>query len=139
MKYYPNIIKAYWYKAMKPFVKYILLLSLPILLMACGPSSDDVSKQVLASMQEKFDTDANLKQFHLTAKSAQFVKQEGNQFKGIVKVQSKDGIHDISVTATADGKNVVWEAPSDAFSFLAIEQLNQSLQQLQNLFQGMIK
>ena len=124
---------------MKPFIKYFLLFSLSFLISACGPSSDDVSKQVLASMQEKFDTDANLKQFHLVAKSAQFVKQEGNQFKGIVKVQSKDGVHDISVTATTDGKNVIWEAPSDAFSFLAMEQLNQSLQQLQNLFQGMIK
>jgi len=124
---------------MKKMIQHLLLLSLCFLITACGPSSDDVAKKVLVSMQEKFDTDANLKQFHLVAKSAQFVKQQGNQFKGIVKVESKNGIHDISVTATADGNNVIWEAPADAFSFLTIEQLNQSLQQLQNLFQGMIK
>ena len=43
---------------MKKLIKYVLLLSLCFLITACGPSSDDVAKKVLASMQEKFDTDA---------------------------------------------------------------------------------
>ena len=105
-------------------------------LTACGPNADGVSKSVQASMQEKFNTDADLKEFNLKVKSAQFVKESDKKFKGIVTVEAADGTHDVIVTAIADGDNVVWEAEQSSFGFLAALKLNESLKQLQNLLKG---
>ncbi len=107
-------------------------------LVSCGVNADDVSKQSLKMMQEKFDTDADLKPYGLKARSAQFVKEDGtNKFKGVVKVESKDGMHDVSDTATTDGKNIILDIDPQGFSFLMMGKLNQSIKQLQDLFKGL--
>jgi hypothetical protein len=121
---------------MKKILFIFINICLALSLTACGPNADGVSKSVQASMQEKFNTDADLKEFNLKVKSAQFVKESDKKFKGIVTVEAADGTHDVIVTAIADGDNVVWEAEQSSFGFLAALKLNESLKQLQNLLKG---
>lgn len=122
-------------------IKKALLVGFQMCLMfslsACGPNADKVSQTVQKSMQEKFDTDAEFKKFKLKVKSAQFVQESDRKFKGIVKVEAEDGMHDVPVQATADGSNVIWEADPNAFSFLAAFKLNESFRQIQELMKGL--
>jgi len=113
------------------------MFALSFLLTACGPTAEGVSQSVQESMQEKFDTDAEYKAFKLKIKSAQFVKESDKKFKGLVKVEAEDGMHDVAVQATADGRHVIWEADPNAFSFLAAFKLNESLKQIQQLIKGL--
>lgn len=121
---------------MKKLLFIFLSIFLTFSLVACGPNADSISKTVQASMQAKFDNDADLKEFNLKVKSAQFVKQSDKQFKGVVTVEAADGTHDVVVTAVTDGKNVIWEAEATSFNFLAGLKLSESFQQLQNLLKG---
>jgi hypothetical protein len=90
---------------------------------ACEQSTQDISETVKTSMQEKFDSDSQFKQWHLTVKSVDVVHQNGNSYRGLAHVTYNGADHDVGVEITADGRNVLWQAPPGSFLFVAEDEL----------------
>jgi len=86
-----------------------------IVLLGCGPSTDDVGRTVSLSMQEKFNSDAQLRDLHLTVQSVTVVHSSGNAYQGIAEVSSHGVTHEVMVKITADGENTMWETDPGAF------------------------
>lgn len=81
-------------------------------------ATDKLGEQVMQSMQEKFDTDADLSTLKLRVTNVVLVNSSGNQYKGIATVRTQKGTeHDVTVNVTADGNNMMWETEPGAFLF----------------------
>lgn len=101
------------------------------LLMSCGPSVDQIGETVKTSMQQKFDSDTQFKKWHLSVTRVQVLKQGENRYQGIATVMHEGESHDVPVEITADGSNVMWQAPPGAFMFVA----QKEIQKLQEAYQ----
>lgn len=82
-------------------------------------TTDQVGETVKTSMQEKFDSDPQFKDSHMTVTSVQVLKQGDNKFQGIAKITHEGASHDVLVEITADRNNVIWRTDPGAFMFLA--------------------
>lgn len=105
-----------------------ILLALTVF--GCGLSREQISETVKTSMQEKFDTDPQFKDWHLTVTSVQVLKQGGNQYQGIAKINYEGTLHDVPVDITVDGNNVMWKSDPGAFMFV----IQKEMDELQNFF-----
>ena len=94
-----------------------------MLLMGCGTSTEQIGQTVMISMQDKFETDDQFKDYNLTVKKVHVFKNGENAYKGLVTVEMDDSQHDVSVDIHTDGENVMWEAQPGAFMFIAQKQL----------------
>jgi len=101
------------------------------LLVGCGPSVDQIGETVKTSMQQKFDSDAPFKEWHLSVIRVQVLKQGENRYQGIATVMHEGVSHDVPVEITADGSNIMWQVQPGAFMFVA----KKDLQKLQRAFQ----
>jgi hypothetical protein len=116
---------------MKTMLKVIIVVAIPaILLVQCGLSTKQIAETVKTSMQQKFDSDTQFKQWHLRVTKVQVVKQGGNQYQGMATVIHEGQSHDVPIEITADGSNVMWQTQPGAFMFVA----QKELQKLQNIF-----
>lgn len=59
--------------------KALVFSALVVLLSGCGPSVDAVSQQAKLSVQEKLDTDENLKKYELKVRSVTAIHESGNK------------------------------------------------------------
>jgi hypothetical protein len=100
------------------------------LLLGCGMSTEQIGETVKTSMQQKFDSDAQFKEWHLLVTRVQVLKQGENRFQGIASVEHEGTSHDVPVEITADGSNVMWQVQPGAFMFIA----QKEFQKLQNIF-----
>lgn len=74
---------------------------------------------VKVSMQEKLDSDPDLKSLRLTVVDVILVHKSGNEFKGIVHIQTKDDVvHDVQIDVMTDGQNMMWQTPPGSFNFV---------------------
>ena len=101
-----------------------------ILLVGCGMSIEQIGETVKASMQQKFNSDDQFKEWHLSVTKVQVLKQGDNRFQGIATVLHEGTTHDVPVEITADGLNVIWQVQPGAFMFVA----QKELQKLQSIF-----
>lgn len=73
---------------------------------------------VKVSMQQKLDSDPDMKDLGLHVAKVVLVNKSGNEFKGIATVKTRDGEeHEVPIEVTDDGDNTLWEAPPGAFLF----------------------
>jgi ABC-type uncharacterized transport system auxiliary subunit len=100
------------------------------LLVGCALSTDQIGETVKTSMQQKFDSDAQFKEWHLSATRVQVLKQSENRYQGMATVMHEGEPQDIPVEITADGSNVMWQVQPGAFMFVA----QKELQKLQKAF-----
>lgn len=101
-----------------------------ILLAGCGMSTEQIGETVKVSMQQKFNSDDQFKEWHLSVTKVQVLKQGDNRFQGIATVLHEGRSHDVPVEITADGTNVMWQVQPGAFMFVA----QKELQKLQSIF-----
>ena len=92
------------------------------LLIGCGQSTEQIRETVKKSMQQKFDSDSQFKEWHLSVTSVQVLKQGENRYQGMATVMHEGESHDVPVEITADGSNVMWQAPSGSFMFVALKE-----------------
>jgi hypothetical protein len=92
------------------------------LLIGCGQSTEQIGETVKKSMQQKFDSDSQFKEWHLSVTSVQVLKQGENRYQGMATVMHEGESHDVPVEITADGSNVMWQAPSGSFMFVALKE-----------------
>ena len=85
-----------------------------IVLLGCGPSTDDIGRTVSLSMQEKFNSDPQFRDLHLTVQSVTVVHSSGNVYQGIAEVSSHGVTHEVMVKITSDGENTMWETEPGA-------------------------
>lgn len=82
-------------------------------------ASEIAAANVRVSMQQKLDSDPDLKDQGLKVVDVVLVNKTGNEFKGIATIRTRDGEkHEVPVEVTADGDNTLWETPPGAFSFV---------------------
>lgn len=117
--------------AMKIMLGIIGTALLVLTLFGCGPSTERIGETVKTSMEEKFDSDAQFKEFHLKVISVRVLKQNDNRFQGIARVIHEETPHDLPIEITADGDYVIWKAEPGTFMFLA----QKEMKKLQNLLQ----
>ncbi len=110
----------------KKFAVFVLTATL---LVGCGMSTEQIGETVKTSMQQKFDSDTQFKEWRLSVTRVQVLKQGGNRFQGIATVVHEGATHDVPVEITADGSNVMWQVQPGAFMFVAQKQL-QNLQDM---------
>jgi ABC-type uncharacterized transport system auxiliary subunit len=109
---------------MKTMIKRVAVgLLITTLLVGCGMSTEQIGEIVKTSMQKKFDSDAQLKKWHLSVNRVQVIKQSENRFQGIATVVHEGTSHDIPVEITADDSNVIWQVQPGAFMFVAQNEL----------------
>jgi hypothetical protein len=92
--------------------------------------TEQIGETVKTSMQQKFNSDVQFKEWQLTVTRVQILKQGDNRFQGIATVMHEGAPHDVPVDITADGSNVIWQVQPGAFMFVA----QKELQKLQNIF-----
>lgn len=97
---------------------------------SCGISNEEISNTVKSSMQDKFDTDTQFKEYNLQVLDVIVIKQSDNIYKGIAKLSYESSSYDVPVDITVDSKNVLWQIAPNSFSFIA----NKKIQNLQNIF-----
>lgn len=100
------------------------------MVVGCGMSKDQISQTVKTSMQEKFDSDSQFKDLHLTVTEVRVLSKGGNLYGGIARIAYKGSSHDVAVDITVDGNNVMWQVAPGAFAFVIDE-----MQRLQNTSQ----
>ena len=89
-----------------------------VMVVGCGPSREGIGETVKTSMQEKFDTDPQLKDWHMKVAGVQVFSKGGNEYNGIATITHEGTPHDLPVEITVDGYNVMWQVAPGAFTFL---------------------
>jgi hypothetical protein len=100
-------------------MKRLLCLSALVALAGCGPSVDDIDKTVQSSIQNYFDTNADWQQVGIKVAKVVAVQSSGNNYSGVVSVTYPGGDSSFSVAITADGNNIIWNAPPGSLASLA--------------------
>ncbi|WP_348750296.1 SPOR domain-containing protein [Pseudomonas rhodesiae] len=96
----------------------LVLAFLVMLISGCGPSIEEVSEQTKLSMQEKLNSDENLKKYDLKVRGVTAIHESGNKYKGLADVEGEGESHKVTVDIIADGKSIFWEAKPMAFAFV---------------------
>ena len=91
-------------------------------------STDQIGENVRESMQQKFDTDANFKEFGLGVEKVTVIKDQGNHYQGIAKVVMDGEPHDVLVDITSDNSRLIWQIKSGEMMFVA----RKAIEKLQN-------
>ena len=79
----------------------------------------------MKSFQETMDEDPEFSEYGIIAKEVSLVKKVGNEYAGLVDIEYKGKPRKISITATIDGSNVIWETKPGQFVFTAVEELEE--------------
>lgn len=106
---------------------FLFCIALALTLSACGMSDQEIGFAVRDSMQKTFDSDTSLKQYKLVVGTVRVVKKSGSSYKGIANVDYDGTPHDVPIDVTADGQNVLWEAPPGSFLFIAQHEFQKAL------------
>jgi len=107
---------------MSKIINIIFILAL-IVLAGCTPSDEEIAETVTSSMQETFNTDSNFQAYDLKVKSIQVFKKDDNNYKGLVDIVYKNTSHSITIDILINDDNIMWEAPSGSFMFIAQDAL----------------
>jgi hypothetical protein len=94
-----------------------------------GMSKEQIGETTKMSMQQKFATDAQFKEWKLNVTDVQVLKQGENRYQGIAKVVHDGTTHDVPVDLTVDGLDVLWKTDGEAFQDIAQKEF-QKLQKL---------
>lgn len=70
---------------------------------ACSISTEELTKQVRASMETKFTPQG------ITIKSLVLTKKAGNEYAGVLETQEPNGAFTYTVEVISDGKNMTWQ------------------------------
>ena len=70
---------------------------------ACAPSTEDLTKDVRASMESKFTPKG------ITVKSLVLTKKGGNEYAGVLETQEPNGAFTYTVEVISDGKTMTWK------------------------------
>ena len=95
------------------------------LAIGCGVLRVEIENTVQSSMQEKFDTSPDYKEYALHVKDVQIARKSGNEYTGIASIVYKGNSHEIPVEIVADEESVIWETENGAFSFILQDELRE--------------
>lgn len=70
---------------------------------ACSISTEELTKQVRASMEAKYTPQG------ITIKSLVLTKKAGNEYAGVLETQEPNGAFTYTVEVISDGKNLTWQ------------------------------
>jgi hypothetical protein len=83
----------------------------------------DISKQVVVSMQSELDKNPTFSKHHLKVLRVDLVKESSNKYNGYAVVLFKDAERNVPIEVTYDGDEMMYSTKPLAFSFLAIDAL----------------
>jgi hypothetical protein len=91
----------------KTFFSAILLLimALGLVIVGCGLSTGQLTKEVQASIEEHFEeNDINIKIEDFT-----LIKKSKTEYRGILKASGYGETQNFTINVTVDGKSFMWE------------------------------
>jgi hypothetical protein len=106
----------------------IVLLALA--LAGCKMSNEALGREVMASMQETYDSDPKLSKYGLKYTDISVVQVQGNQYQGIATVTHEGEEHSVSVDIIYDGDTFIWSVQDGEFAFLAPVLFKDSYQEM---------
>jgi hypothetical protein len=90
----------------KKIIGIVVFLAFCSLLVAgCGLSTEDLTKQVKASIEETYKE----KGFNIKIEDFTLVKKSKKEYRGILKISGYGEKQTVAVNVTVDGKNLIWE------------------------------
>jgi hypothetical protein len=89
-----------------------------LVLSGCGPSLEEIQNNAKESMQSHFDTDANMSGYKIKVDGVDAIKENGNTYRGVARVQVGGEEYPVNVSIVADGEKLLWSAERGAFIFL---------------------
>ena len=92
-------------------------------------SNEDV---ILEGFQETMNEDPEYSKYNIIANEVTLVKKLGNEYNGLIEIEYKGKTRNISITATIDGENILYETKPGELAFLAFEELEQDIKNLWN-------
>ncbi len=116
---------------MRSLLKMVIAISIAVFLVGCGMSKEQIAETTKVSMQQTFDTNAQLKEWQLKVTDVQVLKQGENRYQGIAKVVHDGTTHDVPVDITVDGSDVMWKTDQGAFFFVAQKELEVAQKKLE--------
>jgi hypothetical protein len=119
-------------------LRIVISVFLAVMVFGCAQSKEQIGEIVKASMQEKFNSDPQFKDYHFTVTSVQVLSKGGNQYQGLAKITYESTSYDTPVEITVDGAKVMWQAPPGAFGFVAqkeLQKLQNEVTKVQQVFQ----
>ncbi len=84
-----------------------LILAMTLALSGCGSSTEDLAKEVRASMEETFAQDAATR--HIQIKDFTLIHEDGKKYKGLLNTMESGERFTYSVEVTYDGSTFMWE------------------------------
>lgn len=102
-----------------------------LVLLGCGPSPEKISEFATSSMQQKFDTDPQFKEFGLKVIRVQVVKESDNRFQGIASIQHEGATHEVPVQITGSNDGIIWKIEPGALMFVAQKEFQKLQKALQ--------
>jgi hypothetical protein len=126
----PNTIRRWWTKR-SGFKKILFCAGIVIAVAAAwhflsqhGDSNrePDLGSKVKTSMQQTFDTDQKLAQYHLVVSKVDVIHKSGNEYEGLAVVHSPKNVdHNVAVHVTAEVGRIMWRSDPGAFTWAALE------------------
>jgi uncharacterized secreted protein with C-terminal beta-propeller domain len=104
-------------------VNIVAVMLTVVSIIGCSMSTEQIEETVKNSMQQKFNSDTQFKEWHLSVGHVQVLKESSNKFKGIATVAHEGTQHDVPVDITVDGSNVIWQVQPGGFMFIAQKEL----------------
>lgn len=92
-------------------------MSTPTTTASTTQNTDELVRRVKAMMQDKFDTDPELKKVGLKVIDIVLVHKTGNEYRGTATISGPGGTLQTTIDVTADGTSTMWEIDSSKLNF----------------------
>jgi hypothetical protein len=97
----------------------MVLAAIGVCMAGCQPSTDSVAQETKVLLQSKFDSDPDLKPFHLKVSNLDVIHEDGTRYRGIANVAMDGTNHSIVLRILDDGHKLMYETDPGAFAFTA--------------------
>ncbi|MEO7208124.1 MAG: hypothetical protein ABI145_15395 [Steroidobacteraceae bacterium] len=88
--------------------------------------TDSVGEDAKRVMQSNFDSEPDLKPYHLSVSKVAVVHADGNNYAGVATVLMDGKEHSVGLKIQDDGRTIIYKADSDAFLFLVESALSKN-------------
>lgn len=87
-------------------------------ILVCRVSTDVLAEFVKSKLQANIDKTPEFETFGLKVESVLMLHDQGNHYKGIVRLATQGKLYEIVINAVADRDNAMFEIPPGSFGFL---------------------
>ena len=99
-----------------PRIGLLFVLAFTFLFAGCGVTKSDIEIEVKGMVAEQFSKDEDMKGLDLKVEKVVLIQRTKVDYTGIVTVLKSGKEHQINITVTCDGDNVLFEIKPEAIA-----------------------